>query len=138
MAILNQRLHKKNASGEYDTVYLETKASMVLMEDGTTVEHKLQNVGGMNAATYTLSSSGWSLGSDGRYAQTLSIDGVTADASQVIVVDVALSGSDLDADAEVCNAWEEPSGHNVMQAAGKLTFYAYTAPSINIPIYVGV
>lgn len=108
MAILNQRLHKKNASGEYDTVYLETKASMVLMEDGTTVEHKLQNVGGMNAATYTLSSSGWSLGSDGRYAQTLSIDGVTADASQVIVVDVALSGSDLDADAEVCNAgcWE--------------------------------
>lgn len=138
MAILKQRLYKKNASGEYDTVYLETKASMVLMEDGTTVEDKFKTVGGMNAATYTLSSNSWSLGSDGRYKQTINVTGVTADVSQVIVVDPALTGTDLDADAEVCNAWEEPSGHNVTQEAGKLTFYAYTAPTINIPINIGV
>ena len=38
MATLKQRLHKKNSSGTYDTVYLETSASMVLMEDGTTAQ----------------------------------------------------------------------------------------------------
>ena len=41
MATLKQRLHKKNNSGGYDTVYLETSASMVLMSSGTTVEDKI-------------------------------------------------------------------------------------------------
>lgn len=29
MAILKQRLHKKNSSGSYDTIYLETSANMI-------------------------------------------------------------------------------------------------------------
>ena len=38
MATLKQRLHKKNSSGSYDVVHLETSAGLVLMSDGTTVE----------------------------------------------------------------------------------------------------
>ena len=38
MAILRQRLCRKNSSGNYDTVHLETSSDMVLMTDGTTVE----------------------------------------------------------------------------------------------------
>jgi hypothetical protein len=38
LATLNQRLHRKNADGTYDIVYLETSAKNVLMADGTTVE----------------------------------------------------------------------------------------------------
>jgi len=38
MATLKQRLYKKNASGGYDTIHLETSASAVLMSNGTTVE----------------------------------------------------------------------------------------------------
>jgi len=38
MATLKQRLYKKNASGTYDTIHLETSASAVLMSNGTTVE----------------------------------------------------------------------------------------------------
>lgn len=38
MATLKQRLHKKNSSGTYDVVHLETSASLVLMSDGTTAE----------------------------------------------------------------------------------------------------
>ena len=34
MATLKQRLHRKNASGTYDTIHLETSADMVLMASG--------------------------------------------------------------------------------------------------------
>lgn len=43
MATLKQRLHKKNSSGTYDTVYLETSASMVLMANGNTAETEINN-----------------------------------------------------------------------------------------------
>lgn len=36
MAVLKQRLHRKNSSGSYDTVYLETLSDLVLMSDGST------------------------------------------------------------------------------------------------------
>lgn len=38
MAVIKQRLYRKNASNGYDTIYLETSASSVLMANGTTVE----------------------------------------------------------------------------------------------------
>jgi len=38
MATLKQRLLKKNSSGAYDTIHLETSATNVLMSNGTTVE----------------------------------------------------------------------------------------------------
>ncbi len=36
MATLKQRLHRKNVSGTYDVVHMETSADMVLMTDGKT------------------------------------------------------------------------------------------------------
>ncbi|WP_300944243.1 DUF6273 domain-containing protein [uncultured Duncaniella sp.] len=36
MATLKQRLHRKNSSGTYDTIHLETSADLVLMSDGST------------------------------------------------------------------------------------------------------
>lgn len=48
MATLKQRLHKKNSAGSYDTIYLETSAEMVLMNDGTTVETAVNNKAASN------------------------------------------------------------------------------------------
>lgn len=41
MAIQRERLHRKNATGTYDTVHLETQADIVVRPDGTTVEAAL-------------------------------------------------------------------------------------------------
>lgn len=41
MATLKQRLHKKNSSGTYDVVHLETSSEVVKRPDGTTVEASL-------------------------------------------------------------------------------------------------
>ena len=41
MATLKQRLHRKNSSGTYDVVHLETSASCVNMASGVTVEAKI-------------------------------------------------------------------------------------------------
>lgn len=118
-------------------------ADNIGFEDGSTLQDKLDNEelgggGALVASSHTLSASDWALGSDERYYQTVSVEGVTTDESQVIVVDPALTGTDLEADAAVLEAWQEPSGHNVTQGDGTLTFYAYTAPTVNIPINVGV
>lgn len=86
--------------------------------------------------TITLLSSGWSKSGD-RYSQTVNCSIVAAD-TPVVVVDVALSGTDLDADNEALSAWAGPSACNVVQGAGTLTFYSIEAPTVNIPVNVGV
>ena len=43
MATLKQRLHRKNASGTFDTVHLETSSDLVLRPSGNTVEQDLVN-----------------------------------------------------------------------------------------------
>ena len=43
MAIIKQRLHRKNASGQYDTVHLETSASLVKMNSGATAEDAINS-----------------------------------------------------------------------------------------------
>uniref|UniRef100_UPI002609A03A hypothetical protein n=1 Tax=uncultured Duncaniella sp. TaxID=2768039 RepID=UPI002609A03A len=58
MATLKQRLHKKNASGTYDTIHLETSADLVLMPDGSTkLSDKLTTmdtaISGKAAASHT-------------------------------------------------------------------------------------
>lgn len=98
---------------------------------------------GAKANTYTLTTSGWSDNGDGRFKQTISVPGVTTDASQVIMVDAALTGTDLDADAATLGAWgpddgSGPSSQNVAQGSGTLTFYCTAVPTVNIPVYVGV
>ena len=58
MAILRQRLNRKNAGGSYDTIHLETESGLVLRSDGTTVEDALVANGvfsRMNAAVEIVS-----------------------------------------------------------------------------------
>ena len=93
---------------------------------------------GSEAASYTvtLTTSGWAQ-SGNRYSQTVNVTGVTA-STPVVLVDVALSGTDIDADAALLEAWGIVSANNVAQGDGTLTFYALSVPSVNVPVNVGV
>ena len=99
----------------------------------------LADLGGSvgKSTTATLTTSGWTLGSDERYYQTVSVEGVTAETAMVLV-DVDLSTDDADARVSYLEAWAAPSANEVDQGAGTLTFYSYDLPTINIPINVGV
>lgn len=86
---------------------------------------------GASGITATLSASGWTEQSDDSYAQTVSVTGVTA--NNQVVVDVALSGSDIDADIEVLNAWG--CVNRASQTVNSLTFYCYgDTPTVSIPL----
>ena len=103
--------------------------------DGKVPSAQLPEMGG-EAYTATLTTSGWAQ-SGSRYAQTVNVPGVTA-STPVVLVDVALSGTDIDADAASLEAWNIVSANNVAQGAGTLTFYALSVPSVNVPVNVGV
>ena len=104
--------------------------------NGQTGDVEVQS--GSEAASYTatLTTSGWAQSGD-RYAQTVNVTGITA-STPVVLVDVALSGIDIDADAASLEAWGIVSANNVAQGDGTLTFYALIVPSVNIPVNVGV
>ena len=104
--------------------------------NGQTGDVEIQS--GSEAASYTatLTTSGWTKSGD-RYSQTVNVTGVTA-STPVVLVDVALSGADIDADAASLEAWGLVSANNVAQGNGTLTFYALSVPSVNIPVNVGV
>lgn len=91
----------------------------------------------LSAQTITLTTSGWTQGSDDRYYQTKSVSGVTS-STPVVWVDCDLSTSDMDAKIEILTAWAGPSANEVKQGSGTLTFYSYEVPTINIPVNVGV
>ena len=91
----------------------------------------------LSAQTITLTTSGWTQGSDDRYYQTKSVTGVTS-STPVVWVDCDLSTSDTDAKIEILTAWAGPSANEVKQGSGTLTFYSYEVPTINIPVNVGV
>ena len=118
---------------------LEVQEPITAQQNGETLKIGLNGDLGSKATTtlVTLAISGWTMGSDGRYYQTVSVPGITAD-TPVINVDCALDGTDLDADAAVSDAWALPAANNVKQGDGTLTFYSYEIPSINIPANVGV
>lgn len=89
--------------------------------------------------TVTLTTSGWVLGTDDRYYQTVSVTGVNKDdPKQIIIVDVDLSTSDAEAKIAYLEAWAGPSANEVTQGDGTLTFYSYELPTVNIPVNVGV
>ena len=104
--------------------------------NGQTGDVEVQS--GSQAASYTatLTTSGWAQ-SGSRYAQTVNVTGITA-STPVVLVDVALTGTDIDADAAALEAWGIVSANNVSQGNGTLTFYALSVPSVNIPVNVGV
>lgn len=87
-------------------------------------------------ATVTLTTTGWTQSGE-RYSQSVSCSIVKTD-SPIVLIDAALSGTDLDADAEILNAWAGPSAQKTEQGDGTLTFYSVEAPTVNIPVSVGV
>lgn len=91
----------------------------------------------LSAQKITLTTSGWTQGSDDRYYQTKSVSGVTS-STPVVWVDCDLSTSDADAKIEILTAWAGPSANEVKQGSGTLTFYSYEKPTVNIPVNVGV
>lgn len=91
----------------------------------------------LSAQTITLTTSGWTQGSDDRYYQTKSVSGVTS-STPVVWVDCDLSTSDTNAKIEILTAWAGPSANEVKQGSGTLTFYSYEKPTVNIPVNVGV
>lgn len=54
MAVIRQRINRKNASGGYDVIHLETDASMVILSDGRNVETALTDLTNKTATTVTV------------------------------------------------------------------------------------
>ena len=112
-------------------------AGQVLKKTETGTEWANESGGTQSATqTITLTTGGWAQ-SGSRYSQTVNVTGVTA-STPVVMVDVDLSGTDLDADAAALEAWGTVSANNVAQGDGTLTFYAMSVPSVNVPVNVGV
>lgn len=84
-----------------------------------------------------LNAGDWIAGDDGRFSQTVAVEDVTPD-TPAIIVDVDLSTDDPDAKVAYLEAWGGPAANEVDQGEGTLTFYAWEAPTINIPVNVGV
>ena len=108
----------------------------VLKKTETGTEWADESGSSSTAQTITLLASGWAQ-SGSRYSQTVNVTGVTA-STPVVLVDVDLSGTDVNADAASLEAWNIVSANNVAQGNGTLTFYALIVPSVNIPVNVGV
>lgn len=91
----------------------------------------------VSVAEATLTVSGWTMGADGRYAQTVSVPPVQVN-SKIVIVDCNLNTDDADARAEILAAWSWPSANEADQGDGAMTFYASELPTVSIPIFVGV
>lgn len=87
--------------------------------------------------TVTLTAAGWTETADGRYTQTISVSGVTADTA-VVLVDCNLANTDAEARAAILEAWAGPSACEAAQGAGTITFYSDVLPEADIPLSVGV
>jgi len=108
-----------------------------LDSDGKVPNAQLPEISSIKSAAVTLATSIWTLGSDDRYYQSVSVPGVTTSA-KVVVVDVDLSTTDADAKIAYLEAWGTVAANEVKQGAGTLTFYAWEKPTVNIPVNVGV
>ena len=87
------------------------------------------------STTVTLTSAGWT-GDAAPFSQQVACSIVKED-SAVVSVDAQTSG-DMDANAEILNAWDLVSQKDPEQGAGTLTFYCSGKPTVNIPVKVGV
>ena len=91
----------------------------------------------VSVAEATLAVDGWTMGTDGRYTQTVSVPPVQMN-SKIVIVDCNLDTDDADARAEIFEAWAGPSSNEADQGDGALTFYTDSLPPVSIPIFVGV
>lgn len=113
--------------------------------EGTTFRQYADLIAGISAGTasntqtVTLLTSGWAASEDGRYQQTVSVESVSSDTA-IIIADCDLTGTEnVEDKIAILEAWQQgPSVFEVTQGTGTLTFYAVEAPTIDIPVNVGV
>ena len=96
------------------------------------IDEQFENVGsGIDGVQKSLAPNIWVEQSDGTFAQTITVDGVTTESE--VVVDCNLTGTDIDADIEVMTAWG--CVNRAKQATNSLTFYCYgDTPTVAIPL----
>ena len=121
----------------WDILDAELVKKVSLGEDGKVPAAQLPEITSVKTTTAVLPVDWWAVGSDGRYYQTISVAGVTVD-TKLVIVDCDLTTDDADARIEILAAWMFPSANEVDQGDGTLTFYSYVAPTVSIPIFVGV
>lgn len=112
-----------------------------LTEDIKLTEEDIGVSSGATSATVTLLASAWTDNGDGRYVQTVAVEGVT-ESTPIVMVDVALYSNAAEVNALIVEAVYQTDGsimqQPVVQGAGALTFYTVDVPSVDIPLYVGV
>lgn len=115
---------------------LDTKLKEVndLIEQINKELEQLPEFSAVEGVSVTLTTN-WREQSNGTFAQTITVPGVTAD--NEVVVDCNLSGTDIDADIAVLEAWG--CVNRASQATNSLTFYCYgDTPTVTIPLNVVV
>ena len=118
---------------------LDAQTPLKLTQSGNKATLSLEgSTGGGSTVPVTLSNDGWTSGTDGKFSKTVSVAGVTASADQVVVVDVALSDTDIDADAAMISAFALIASNKATPGAGTITFKAAQVPEVNIELNVGV
>lgn len=112
-------------------VFPKTLAECVRMPGGRTLDRAIAN------ATITLLSSGW-IQENGIYKQTVDCS-IVWTLAPMVILDPDLTGEDQDADDQVLSAWQSGPGQKAaVQGEGTMTFFSAAAPTINIPVNVGV
>lgn len=122
--------------GKYGLAQARVKSVADPIDDFDAANKAYVDSKGPKTATVTLTTTGWTQSGE-RYSQSVSCSIVKTD-SPIVLIDAALSGTDLDADAEILNAWAGPSAQKTEQGDGTLTFYSVEVPTVNIPVSVGV
>ena len=92
----------------------------------------------MLGKTATLTVSKWTSNSVFGWQQTVTVQGVTASASQVISVDIALSLTDAAANEQMLASFAYVAACPVAQGTNQLTFYAVDKPTVNLSLAIGV
>ena len=126
--------------GKYGLAQARVKSVADPIDDFDAANKSYVDSKGPKTATVTLTAAGWTPTynlSGTVYEQSVSCSIVKTD-SPIVLIDAALSGTDLDADAEILNAWAGPSSQKTEQGDGTLTFYSVEVPTVNIPVSVGV
>ena len=120
-----------------NTLTITTDEYLSAEQTGSTLKLGLKSVPtSSRSTTVTLSASGWTEQSNGRYTQTVAVDFMTADAP-VVSQDVYMSGADPDAD-DTMEAAYLGNIYRMTQGNGSVTFWARSVPEVNIQVSVGV
>lgn len=101
------------------------------------------------STTVTLYPTGWQEDETQKplYSQTVTVDGITTDPNQVIIVDVNLfsdDSTDLNGKAQILEAWRGsvdgtgPASQDCVQGENSLTFYCIIPPTNAIPLNIAI